>query len=314
MHNLATINGRIAMSYLGSTPWHRLGTTMTGTPSVEQALEAANLDWQVGLEPMFLKSGKKVRGKQAVVRDVDHETLGIVGGQYAPLQNVDAMGVLNVACEQFGLVIETAGALGRGERCWALARMPDSIEPVQGDTVNGYALLHWGHTGFTPFTARLTPIRVVCQNTLTAATKAESFIRLGHTSSDLETIDTVAQVMADLVAALQQTGKTFAALASKKMSLMAINAYIDAVLGINTEVVKPVAARRRDRIRELTQGGMGVEYAPGTAWAAFNAVTEYIDHERTVKAPSRLRAADTTAVFGPMMKLKAQALQLAIAA
>lgn len=314
---IAQINGKSAMAYLGETPWHRLGTPMTGKPTVADALKAASLDWNVELEPMFLQNGHKVPKRRAVVRDVDGRILATVGSAYTVLQNSEAFGVLDEACKSFGAHIETAGALLNGSRCWMLCKLPEVLEPVPGDKIENYFLVVTGHDGRTIYSGRSTPTRVVCQNTLTMALRSSSsnVIKLHHTKSDLEQVELVATMVAELVNSFQESGRTFKKLAAKKLDLSEINAYIDEVLRINSELdeVTGVVARRRDEIRRLALAGAGAELAPNTAWTAYNAFTEYVDHVRTAKSTRTLKAADKSALFGPTAKLKVRALQLATA-
>ena len=318
-HNLAKINGKVAMAYLGETPWHRLGTEMIGFPTVEAALKAASLDWNVELQPVFLKSGIEVPACQAVVRDVDGEVLSTVGDAYEPLQNAEAFGVLDEAVKQFGVHIETAGALGRGDRTWMLAKLPNSIEPIAGDKVEGYFLITTGHNGWTSYEGRLTPIRVVCNNTLTAAVSGKpAIIKLRHVRSQMERMEMVRVMVTDLIASLQETGKQYKSLANTKLTIKDINAYIDRVIGIepNTkdDALTNLTLRKRDSIRELAVKGTGVELAPMTAWAAYNAVTEYVDHvvHTLGKADIRKKQADQSALFGPNFQLKSKALAKAL--
>lgn len=313
-----TEDGRPMMAYQGETPWHRLGTVMTGKPDVMAALQAANLDWEVQLKSMFYRHGNrdiKVPSRRAVVRDTDGQLLSTVGSDYTPLQNRDAFQVLQPACERFGLTIETAGALGKGDRVWMLAKMPEIIEPVPGDKVEGHLLILTGHNGWTAYTGRLTPTRVVCANTLSLAMSDKAFVKLRHVKTTNEQLEQVKVVITRMVEALKATGQSFTKLANRKMTLDEIRVYVNEVLGIGaTEEPNPVAARRRDTIIELaTKTGKGVEFAPATAWAAFNAVTEYIDHVRPAEAKNTrtIAQANQSAIFGTNARIKSKALVLA---
>lgn len=330
-HDIAKINGKAAMAYVGDSPWHRLGTEMHGFPNVLTAMKAASLDWEVNLEPVYLRSrhpgrttslrhesdwaANKVPGCNAVVRDVDGFVLATVGDKYEPVQNREAFEVLDTAVEQFGVHIETCGALGKGDRVWMLAKLPEAIEPVPGDKVEGYFLITTGHNGWTSYEARLTPVRVVCSNTLAVAkTKGEQVVKLRHTKSDVEKLDMVQHMVTDLVANLQEQGKVYTTLAQTKLSTKEINAYLDTVLGIQPNAeLKPAAEERRQKVHQLAKNGTGVKLAPNTAWAAYNAITEYVDHliRDNAKADVTKAAADKAAIFGSGAKLKDKALTLA---
>jgi len=319
-HEIATINGQAAMAYQGEMPWHQLGTHVD-TMDVAAALEAASLNWNVVLRPMYYRAGKnlvKVPARQAVIRDVDGQLLSTVGSDYAPLQNEQAFNVLQPACEQFGVTIESAGALGVGDRVWMLAKLPQTNAPVKGDVVDGYFLVVTGHNGWTSFTARPTPVRVVCSNTLAMAQSSGSdLVRLRHVQSETERIDQVATMVTDIVEQLAATNTLYGKLAAKHMTPDELFAYVSQVLNIeNIEEPMPVASRRRDTIINLAKNGKGVEFAPDTAWTAFNAVTEYVDHVRPAEAhnPRTIQQANESALFGANAKLKRRALQLAVAA
>jgi len=315
---IAIINGQAAVAYQGEMPWHKLGTAMDGRPDVDAALVAANLDWEVQLKSMFYRHGDKtikVPSRRAVVRDIDGQLLATVGSDYTPLQNREAMQVLQPACDQFGLTIETAGALGKGDRVWMLAKMPDAIEPVKGDKVEGRLLILTGHNGWTSYSARLTPVRVVCANTLQLALSDKAFVKLRHVATAAEQLEQVATLVTNMVATLKETGESFQKLAARKMTADEIIIYVNDVLGIKaTDSVNPVSERRRQAILELaTSTGKGIEFAPSTAWTAFNAITEYVDHIRPAEGKNvkAIKDANQSALFGTNAKLKQKALVLA---
>lgn len=320
MENIATIAGRKAMAYMGETPWHRLGQVMTGAPTVEEAMAAASLDWTVDLRPSYFRKADgslSLMDRIAVVRTSDDQLLGDVGSDYTVLQNSEAFGVLSAAIEEHGLVIETAGALGKGERVWMLARVPASIEPVPGDRVDGYALVVSGHDGKTTHVCIPTCTRVVCQNTLNMALSAAgrgAIFRFRHVRTAKEQLEQAGLMVTNLVGTLKATGTSFAQLATKKLTPSQTEAYIDAALGIpsGTEL-SGMLQRKRQAVLDLVSFGRGAEFAPGSAWAAFNAITEYIDHARTQQAARTLRSADESAAIGRNAKVKAEALDLALA-
>jgi len=305
-----------SMAYQGQTPWHGLGNVMPTTANVPVALTSSGLDWTVDLKKMYYRHGDKhvaVPQRRAVVRSSDGKLLATVGKDYVPLQNTAAFEVLQPACEQFGVTIETAGSLGRGDRTWMLAKMADTVEPVAGDKVGGYVLVVNGHNGWTAYSARLTPVRVVCANTLALALKDHAFLKLTHVRDAASKLDQAARLVTLMVESLHQTGESFAKLAARKLTDEEIRQYVDEVLNIDVADMSPLQERRRDSVMTLAYTGKGVEYAPNTAWTAFNAVTEYIDHVRPAEAKSTktIAAMNQSAVFGQNMKLKQRALVLA---
>lgn len=333
MDNIATINGRAAMAYQNEMPWHRLGVRMDGLPDVEAAMKAASLDWTVDLRSIFLDGGVVIPGKKAVTRDIDDTVLGVVSEEYNVLQNAEAFGTMQHACDNFGVTIESAGALGIGAKVWMLAKLPESVEPIPGDQVDGYFLLITGHNGGTPFTARPTPVRVVCENTLSyAESLGDAIIKLNHIRAEMGNLKLVEKLINRLIRMMKVTGESFAELAKKKMSASEIRQYIDAVLGISDMDefiqeqlgldIETAQTKRRDNIYQLVWKGKGAELAGATkkngatAWAAYNAFTEYYDHVRPaeLKTEKAQRMANKSAIFGVNSRVKQRALTLALAA
>lgn len=314
-----TAAGEVMMAYQGETPWHKSGAQVAaGSPAVKSVpafLEAANLNWDVSLKNMFYRVGDKsikVPSRRAVVRSSDGRLLSTVGAGYEPFQNNDAFSVLQPALDRFGVEIETAGALGKGDKVWMLARMPKSIEPIPGDVIDNYLMILTGHNGWTAYSARFTQVRVVCQNTINLALRDDAMIRLRHVTTEVDKLTQVADIITGFLEVAKKTGETYQKLAAHKLTEAEITTYIEHVLDLDFD--NPVAARRRDRIFELaTKTGKGIELAPGTAWTAFNAITEYIDHVRPAeaKAPKTIKNANQSALFGQNAKLKARALVLA---
>lgn len=331
-HDLAYGNGRVMMAYQGETPWHGLGKKLPSITSVAQALDAANLNWNVELVDLFRKVGDefvKTPNRRAVVRDFDGAELGTVGAGYHTVQNSEAFEIMQPACEQFGVTIESAGAIKNGARVWMLAKLPETtIQPVPGDDVRGYFLIMTGHDGTLSFHAKPTPIRVVCKNTLNAATGLgngnrvqESMVTLRHSKSVGDRLKTVENMITGLVGALKETGETFADMARLKMTAADVIAYIETVFP-NPDPKKEVStilAKRRQTVAELVFRGAGSEMARSVtngepnAWAAYNAVTEYFDHVRPAEAGTAAarRNANEAAIFGTGSDVKMLALKRA---
>jgi phage/plasmid-like protein (TIGR03299 family) len=320
--NIATINGQNAIAYIGSTPWHGLGTRLRGDVrySVEQVLAAAHLDWTVAVEPIFNADGTRLHKGQVVRRTSDSRELAIVGPAYTAVQNREAASIFDIAISEYGASIEVAGALGDGEVCWALARLAGGDVDVtgQGDSVNGYALLKWGHDGSTGVNGSATAIRVVCQNTLALAASSDkaTFAKIRHTASAQDRIKQARSLFTGLTKTLVATGDTFAQLASKRLTSAQIIAYVEAVFPGEAGVVSDTLKARRATVSQLVFNGVGVQQATAltggdpNAWSVYNAVTEYFDHVRPAEAQSvnGRDNANVSALFGGNADIKARAL------
>ena len=315
-HNLARIDGRISLAYQGVTPWHALGTTLTAGDNVGLALQQANLaDWALRPEPLYLADGRVVSSRRAVVRGRDDCILSTVGADYHILPNEDAFAPLQTALTKHRMTVEVAGAIGQGERVWMLIKMHQSLDVAPGDAISGYLLCQTSHDESNAYEASLTAIRVVCQNTLTAATNAAhaGVFKFRHARSIVERAADAEQMIDRLCATLAYTGETFRQLAQRSMTRAEVSAYIDAVFPVPANLpLSQTLADRRATVEHLVSHGTG---ATGdlTAWHAYNAVTEYMDHVRpglAIKDTAKT-AANVSALFGGNALIKAAALSAA---
>lgn len=319
-HNIAQVEGQDAIAYAGESPWHRLGTAVVDEEvitSVPRFLHAAHLDWDVELQPTYYKNleGRltPIDNVRAVVRETDGQLLSTVSDDYEPLQNADAFEVLQPAIDHHGLRIEVAGAIGKGDRVWMLARLPHSIEVVDGDQLKTFMLIMTGHNGWTAFSARLTQVRAVCENTLNIAQRDGAFYRLNHVATSVDKLAEVAKIITGMLAASERTGHIFQAMARTRQETADAKAYVESVLGIPEGAdPTPTLARRRDKMLNLRENGRGAEFAPETIWATYNGITEYIDHVRPTEAKvsKTIRSANQSALFGPNATLKEKAFKI----
>ena len=180
-HMIENTDGRANIAYAGATPWHQLGQKLDAAFDADTALKEANLDWEVEVAPLYYRKPwdrMDIQGydevestKSQIVRRADTGVeLGAVGMKYSALQNRDAFGFFDGLFGKDACRYETAGFTGNGERIWLLANMADQdpIEILPDDVVQKYLLLTNSHDGSYAAMASFTPIRVVCNNTLTA--------------------------------------------------------------------------------------------------------------------------------------------------
>lgn len=323
-HMLESINGRIAMMYQGETPWHHLGTRTNGSTDVQSALALASLaDWDLRLEPLYLADSRQVEDRLAHVRGLDNRIISTVGADYTTLSNEAASAVLTPVCRDHGVTIESAGSIQGGKRVWMLARMADSVEPIPGDRVAGYFLTSWGHDGSAGFSGRLTPIRVVCKNTLDAAeSHGAAMFRFRHTTSITDNARQAEKLVTAMTASLRATGETYASMARRTMNRDEIARYITGLfpLSADPEIAKTqdVIRKRQITVADLVFHGKGarefgtadLNSGTASAWGIYNAVAEYIDHVRPAEAKSSgaREAATLASVFGLGAQIKITAL------
>ncbi len=319
-HELATTaDGRTAMMYYGESPWHGLGTPLDAPATAAEAIAAAGLDYEVQMTPMSTCDGLPVPGRKAVVRQDTRQVLGVVSDRYVPVQNRQAFGFLDAVVAEGSLRYHTAGALGQGERVWLLAKLPESIRVKNGnDLVDKYLLLSNAHDGSAALRVLFSPVRVVCANTLSLAHRRGTGegISIMH-KGDLQAKICQAQEVLGLAQHFFDAAAVIDRLAgysptSAQLSVYFQDLYPDPEEGKDNGR----AVKARADLQRLFEEGIGHDQpdVKGTAWAAYNAVTEYVDHRRPGRgANDRDRASRRldSVWFGSGARLKARAWDLA---
>jgi phage/plasmid-like protein (TIGR03299 family) len=313
-HNLNFFNGRSSMMYVNEAPWHGLGQRLDHPATAEEAIEAANLDYTVVKKPLqAVINGKRridVPDYFATVRTDTQDVLGVVGSRYSPVQNRDAFGFFDSLVGQNEAIYETAGALNKGEKIWILARLPGYIKLLGRDVVQKYLLLYNSHDGSSMIRAKLTPIRVVCNNTLSVALAGmEQEVRIKHTPSALEKLEEAHKLLGLSNSVYDLLDTIFKRMALTKVTDKQLIQYVEALVPDNPE---SESKKRTENIREtilsLHQDVEDAKAIRGTAFGAYNAITEYTDHVIATKDPNRRL---NSAWFGSGERLKVKAFQLA---
>ena len=132
-----------------------------------EALREAGLDWQVVQSPVFTADGRQIPNYKANIRDSDKQVLGVVTDRYQIVQNGEAFAFTDALLGE-GVKFETAGALQQGKRIWMLAVLPEKYI-IAGEKIDPYLVFSNSHDGSASIKVCMTPIRVVCQNTLNLA-------------------------------------------------------------------------------------------------------------------------------------------------
>lgn len=156
-----------SMFYVREAPWHGLGKRVEFALNSEEALREGGLDWKVIQKPVMTEDFQPVPGYKANVRETDGRVLGVVTDRYKIVQNIEAFAFTDSLLGE-GVRYETAGSLQNGKRVWMLARLPENYI-ISGDRVSPYLVFSNSHDGSGSIKVAMTPIRVVCQNTLNLA-------------------------------------------------------------------------------------------------------------------------------------------------
>ena len=236
------------MFYVRETPWHGLGTKVMEAPASEEALKIAGLDWKVLQEPIYTTGKELIEGFKVNVRDTDRRVLGVVSDRYKIVQNQEAFSFTDELLGE-GVRYETAGSLQNGRKVWLLARMPHEYI-ISGERITPYLVFFNSHDGSGAIKAALTPIRVVCQNTLnlalSTAKRSWSMIHTGNIQGKIqEARDTL--FLAEKY--MDSLGKEFESLRKKKLSDKQVQEYIEILLPIE-DGSTPQQIRNMKRLRE----------------------------------------------------------------
>ncbi|MBW4533201.1 MAG: DUF932 domain-containing protein [Pleurocapsa minor HA4230-MV1] len=298
--------------FVNQGAWHGLGTVLNSPPTTAQAIVDAGLDWQVKEQPIYTQSNfglSPVSTHKSLVRSTDFQLLGIVSQQYQPLQNHDAFSWFDFLLHDGDVTLESAGSLKDGKRVWILAKINQSpVDIIKDDPVKPYLLLSNSHDGSTAIWIQFTPIRVVCQNTLSYALRSRNkdkelgrAFRIRH-QGNLESKLNQAKTALDF--ARQRFAiatEEYKAMASYGLNQADLDFYLSLVLDTDT----PQSTRAYPQIVANFERGRGNKGQ--NLWDAYNGVTEWLDHQRGSDA-NRL----DSSWFGNSAKLRAHAHQSAL--
>lgn len=293
-----------SMMSVREMPWHGLGVVLDTPPkTIEEAIVAAGLDWQVEQRPIAAVLEKfeddsmtveELSGYVANIRSDTGKALGIVTKRYQPVQNRTAFSFL---AGIFGseMHFETAGSLMNGRRVWVLMKIPSWIE-IGGDPIGQYSFISNSHDGKSSVLAAVTPVRIVCANTEAAALRLAKGVHAQRTYT-LRHLGDMDQKIADARNVLQVTTRYYESfkgigdkLALVKISDKRAKNYIEKLLPIEEGLGDRAAKNRheaRDTVLRILKGegeaGDTTGNAPGTAWTFYNAAVEYADWYRGEK-------------------------------
>ena len=303
------------IAYAGEVPWHGLGTKVPADLSPAQMLDKAGLNWTVEKTPAFANiGGKDVSvGWSALTRSSDNSILSVVSNDWNPVQNAEAFEFFDEYCRVGDMEMHTAGSLKDGQIVWGLAKVKDSFDLFKGDQVDSYLLFTNPHKFGQCIDVRFTPIRVVCNNTLTLSLsqKSDRVVKKNH-----RTEFNAAEVKQTLGIATEKLAKykeMAAFLGSKRYTEETAKQYFNTVFPViayNKEKgpQRKELSKSATRALEVLDTQPGARFAEGSWWQAFNAVTYLTDHEIGRSQDTRLQSA----WFGANKNLKIKALETAV--
>jgi phage/plasmid-like protein (TIGR03299 family) len=304
------------MAFFQESPWHGLGATLHEDDLYDwsRVCEKAGLAWDVELVPLVTADTQIKVQHKAVRRQTDGRTLGVVGPRFFPLQNRDAFAWFQPFLDAKEAALHTAGSLRNGSRIWVLAKLNRTpLVVAAGDEVEKYLLLSHGHDGSLAVRVGFTPVRVVCQNTLSMAhgSDASKLIRVKHTKDVHENLKNVREVMDVANAEFEANAEQYRLLARKSINQADLRRYVKQVFRV--EDGQEGGTRLKNIMAEvvgLAEAGRGNELASvsGTLWTAYNGVAEWLGSRRGHSQGSRL----DSLWFGDSARLNRRALETAL--
>ena len=303
------------MAYAGEVPWHGLGTNVPADLGPIQMMQKAGCDWTVSKQQMYVLDGIPVTGKKALIRDSDNSVLDIVGDDWNPVQNDEAFEFFHEYCMAGDMEMHTAGSLDNGRNVWVLAKVKESFSILGDDQVDSYLLFSNPHKYGKAIDVRFTPIRVVCNNTLTMSLNAESKnqVKLNHrTAFDADMVKQTLGIAHDKFEKYKEVAEF---LSSKRYTNESLVNYYNEVFPHTYAGSKGKTVESFDDLTKNAKAAFdvlhtqpGATKGEGSFWQAFNSVTYMTDHIMGRSAESRLNSA----WFGQNQTRKVKALQKAV--
>lgn len=215
----------------------------------------------------------------ATYRTDTQEVFGVVGSRYEVIQNLEAFSFFDSIIGEGHAAYETAGALGNGETIFITAKLPSKLI-VSKEDIDKYLLFTMAHDGSGSIQVMFTPIRVVCNNTLSAAINSNTNkVVIRHTKNARKRLELATEVLGISEKQSLQYEEVFNLFTKVKMSDADLNTYIDYVFEFDDiPNLSTQSKNKRDNILEYYETGVGQDTIKGTLWGAYNAVTGYLSN------------------------------------
>lgn len=314
--------------YHKTPAWHKLGVVVDNEiTSTEEAIKTSGLDWTVEPKPIYNKVTHSdgtsefvpIKGKMAGVRSTDDAVLGINSTRFCYLQNADAFKFFDPVLREGICAIDSCGSLRGGKTIWILTKLASGmVDVVKDDPIQNYLLLANSHDGSISVTVCPTTVRVVCQNTLSIAineavkkqkrSKDVSIIRIRHSASLEEKLEEARGLINFQTMQFQKQLDRYQYLASKEMTTSQFRTMLtdmfstelqqvhdrkmksegsdyDGVVELEDLRATKLILRNFDNSEDLQTANVR-----GTAWAAYNAITEFVSHQKSSNMDSRMNS------------------------
>ena len=301
-HNINSNNGKASFFSVQQKAWHGLGTIIENYPTSSEALKFAGLDFEVIKAPNVhrLPDGSETISDNSffTYRDDNKNILGDkLGADYKVVQNTDAFAFFDSIVGGDGIMYETAGALGKGEKIFITAKLPNYIKVGSDDLIEKYLFLTTTHDGSASITAAFTPIRIVCQNTLNMALgNCSNVIKIRHTNNAADRLKEAHKIMGISNTLSDQLSDIFNQWSKIRITDSNVKRLIQEAMAPNKETIDNIKKGNLDELSTVFTNVVdnAYEYAmssltqqttttKGTLFGAYNAVTGYYQNVKEFK-------------------------------
>ena len=265
------------MFYTRVAPWHGLGVRVEEALSSEEALQASGLDWNVIQRPIMTNAYEPIPGYKANVRDTDNKVLGVVSDRYRVVQNAEAFAFTDALLGE-GVKYETAGSLQEGRRIWLLAKLPDRYI-IEGEQIEPYLVFSSSHDGSGAIKVAMTPVRVVCQNT----------VHVGDLAAKMDEAHNTLLLAEKYMGKL---GTEISALSKIKLSDSKVMEYINMLLPMDeqpSDIHKKNISRIREDLKIRYFDAPDLKHVGKNGYRFICAVSDFATHAKPIRETANYR-------------------------
>lgn len=319
--NLATKqNGEYAFVSARVPAWHQSGTILNDAFTSKEALEQGGLDFEVMKIANQLETGIKIPDSFSLVR-IDRANnedgsgiLGMCAKNYHIVQNEDLFSFFDFLVNEKQAIYETAGALGNGEKVWILARLPQDIVVGKYDAIKQYILITNAHTGKHSAVAMLTPVRVVCNNTLNMALRGKSnMVKIRHFRNATQKLQEAHKILGFSTKYYSELSATYNKMHQRKITDSEVTRWVNKILDVKKD--EEISTKKQNQLNDILMHyntGEGSDISKGTLWGLVNAFTEYADHSKVVRGDADKSKRLNSIWFGTGASLKQKVFDFAL--
>ena len=300
---------RHAMVSLREKPWHGLGKVVNEAMTSHDAIKLAGLDYEVKLGKLYSTIHNElpritssddiinVPNYFATYRKDTNDYFGVVGSRYEIVQNREAFSFFDEIVGKKEAMFETAGALGKGETIFITAKLPHYIKVGGKDIIEKYLLFTSTHDGSGSIKAMLTPIRVVCNNTLNQALRNNTNrITLKHTINVHDRLREGAKLMGLVNVYSENFQHCLDYLSTREITVEQVNKFVNELYLSYTElelldrangrieIVDEISSRKKNIINDVLvsiDNGIGQDIFRGSAYWLYNGITTYYSNKKS---------------------------------